>query len=300
MLIINQCNFYNFDHLKRPYVKKININLVGKIKANLSKYNVIRNKISNIYYNEKQKYICYLNGVEIKINHRSITISVKNAVENIDPKVLYRLSVGHGLLSLLRLNNNFILHGAVIEKEGEAIAILASSGVGKTTISTKLLKYSDINFVSDDKVVISLKNLNVLCGTNSIRIWNDSLKRVFPNIDKKYIHPANVNNDKKILDLSSFKKMSEIKNLKISKIFFLKSDFHQEMFNCTSITNKEELFVKMIKHIDEKEFLTVKEINDGITGIKKIIDSGIKGYEIKFNHNFENIDSLVKKIYDIL
>lgn len=298
-LIENDFNIYNFDISQRKYRKKIKIKKVDILPLPTNYDTKIEDRVAEIYVHKDYKYFLYKNGIRMNVNKDLIQIFTPKNIESlIKDRLLYRLSIGHGILALLRLNKNFILHGTCLNVGGKNISILAPSRTGKTTLSAGLLKYKDVHLVSDDKTVINGNDLNVLYGSSVMRIWDDSAKVIFPNINTSELQEANYLG-KKYLDTCKIKNKHSYKSGNINDLYFLR-----EKKGCLDIEvkkmSKSQLFTELVKQIDNINTLSFKEINDEINNITKLVNSNVNGYYIDFEHNFEKINNFINEMYLII
>lgn len=98
--------------------------------------NEVNNYPTFEFYNNGGVVSGFYNGVECDVEDPLLQIS------KIISKIFYSLE------------NVIVLHGALLERNGEGIIIIAPSGTGKTTLSMYLTDYG-FKYISDDYVVIT-------------------------------------------------------------------------------------------------------------------------------------------------
>lgn len=82
--------------------------------------------------------------------------------------------LGPILAILLHLRGLFILHGSAIVYEGKAYGFVGDKGAGKSTLASMLLKNPDVQFLTDDLLVVSRK-LEVLRGYPQMKLSDEAL-----------------------------------------------------------------------------------------------------------------------------
>lgn len=74
-----------------------------------------------------------------------------------------------GLILLSKFYNRPVLHGNAILYHGSAYLFLAPSGLGKSTITHALYRYSDAEVLADDLIILSPDGVSV--GSGSQAVW---------------------------------------------------------------------------------------------------------------------------------
>lgn len=155
-----------------------------------------------------------------------------------------------------------------------------------------------VQYDKQSKTVINGNDLNVLYGSSVMRIWDDSAKVIFPNINTSELQEANYLG-KKYLDTCKIKNKHSYKSGNINDLYFLR-----EKKGCLDIEvkkmSKSQLFTELVKQIDNINTLSFKEINDEINNITKLVNSNVNGYYIDFEHNFEKINNFINEMYLII
>ncbi len=91
------------------------------------------------------------NGNEIVVDKR---------IESKTDKEVKAYVISHGLSFVLHMKNKMALHGATIGKNDKALTIIGSSGSGKSTISTSLMKQG-YQLIADDISVMKIEEDDV-------------------------------------------------------------------------------------------------------------------------------------------
>jgi hypothetical protein len=84
--------------------------------------------------------------------------------------------------AVLHMNNRFALHASAVKtQDGEVVLFCGRSGIGKSTIATRL-NNKGFDIVSDDKAVLSLKkdddSIYIEPSIQITRLWNDSYDKL--------------------------------------------------------------------------------------------------------------------------
>jgi len=82
--------------------------------------------------------------------------------------------LGPVLAILLHMRRKFILHGSAVIIDGKAFGFVGDKGAGKSTLAAMLLKNPDVDFLTDDLLVIS-NELEVLRGYPQMKLSDEAL-----------------------------------------------------------------------------------------------------------------------------
>jgi len=300
MKVLTEFNISDFDTVQQTYSKIINIKVSTNAFNYKEKSEIIENKISKIISYKNEKIFYYKTGIEMKITQDTIEMYCDD--ENDFPEkseLIYRISMGNGLISLLRLNHKFVIHGTVISNKNNLYALIGKSGMGKSTFATYLVKKHNFELISDDKIVFNEK-FKILEGSKVVRLWNDSFKNIFKNIPANFVYHSLLGNNKKFINLENccYKNCFEEKKFKYNFIVLEKSEAKE--FPKIEELNKFELFCYIIKNIYDYDTLTKCELNKEILRVKEMIEnSAIKGYKLTYKHDYGQLDDIYKLINEV-
>ncbi len=74
---------------------------------------------------------------------------------------------GMGLATVLMLRGHLLLHASAVAVSGEAIAVVGSSGMGKSTVATLLCRTGTAQMVTDDVLRVDLEDVRTLVRRGS-------------------------------------------------------------------------------------------------------------------------------------
>lgn len=244
---------------------------------------IIASNIENLYNILLLKYGKYVqvcpdgksceNIIEIYHSKGKYTVKYKDKLNVVSSAVQ---AISEIIVKNKQYNNSvFALHGAALEKGGKVYLFLASSGTGKTTLTSYLINKA-FNYITDDCILIDKNTLMVTPQTTPLQLRNGGLKILndlgieFPNIENLeengIIHrysfsPANcVDEEKKINtiffinrteDCNSLNKISSIEKNKL----LLKSSITQYEVNTENL-----IFISKLSKIDAYQ-LSFKDLD---------------------------------------
>ena len=92
-----------------------------------------------------------------------------------DPQTMELYLLGN-MLGILLLQRRFlVMHGNVLEKNGNAIVVCGHSSAGKSALSAALVKGSGFRLLSDDLTVFDRQG-NLRSGPSEIKLWLDTVR----------------------------------------------------------------------------------------------------------------------------
>ncbi len=94
--------------------------------------------------------------------------------DGVDMGLLTAYIEGYLLAIILQQRGHLVLHGTVLKKNEQAIAICGMSGAGKSTLALALIQQG-WNLLSDDVCAFDEKG-NVLTGGTGIKVWPDIIE----------------------------------------------------------------------------------------------------------------------------
>lgn len=78
------------------------------------------------------------------------------------PRSLFHLGILDPYSLLCPKIGEIVVHGSILEKNHKAVLFIGRSGSGKSTVTHKLSKYSEVNKLCDDTFIISFENNKLL------------------------------------------------------------------------------------------------------------------------------------------
>ena len=241
---------------------------------------IIVTNIKNLYYILQLKYGKY-------VQHCPEGKTCSDIIEIYQPSEKYilkynnKLSIVSSAIQALSqiisankklLPSCFALHGAALEKKGKAYLFIASSGTGKTTLTSYLLT-KGLNYITDDCIIISKDTLLITPYSTPLQLR----KGGYELLSKLNIELENV---KKLEEHSityrySFFPTNYItQEIPIDKIFFInRSESKNELTELSSIEKNKLLIEASIVQIS----LNIETISF-ISQLSKI-----KAYKLTYN-----------------
>ncbi len=90
---------------------------------------------------------------------------------NAHPEDVAKITEGSGRLLLRHLDGKLGLHGAGVEIDGHAVALLGNSGDGKSTLAASLCSRPDVSFLADDAVALDVESDHYVVVPLERRHW---------------------------------------------------------------------------------------------------------------------------------
>ncbi len=201
--------------------------------------------IENIYEDLLLKYgryaTIYVNGkipnniIEAYKNENGYTVKYKNEVYNVSSAI-------QAIIELIGKGRKYdecvyAMHGAAIEKDGQAYLFLAPTGTGKTTI-TAYLTSMGFGYITDDCILVNKDNLSISPCSTPIQMREGGL-----NVLK--LHIPDFNEElKQVSDrYALFPTNCVEKSLPMKEIFFINRTNVNEIRELPSI-EKNQLLLK--------------------------------------------------------
>ena len=204
------------------------------------------------------------NTIEAYTNENGYTVKYKN-------EIYYVTSAIQAIIELIGKNRKYdesvyAMHGAAIEKDGQAYLFLARTGTGKTTL-TAYLTLNGFGYITDDCILVHKDNLNISPCSTPIQMREGGLKVLksyFPDFDEEL---------KQVSDrYALFPNKCVETVLPIKKIFFIDRTDLNEIRELPSI-DKNQLLLK--------SSLTGHKLSaDILRFVSKL--SKVKCYELKY------------------
>ena len=230
--------------------------------------------IENIYESLIFKYgryaEIYVNGeipnniIEAYKNKNGYTVKYKNEVYNVSSAI-------QAIIELIGKNRKYdesvyAMHGAAVEKDGQAYLFLARTGTGKTTL-TAYLTLNGFGYITDDCILVHKDNLNISPCSTPIQMREGGLKVLksyFTDFDEEL---------KQVSDrYALFPNKCVEKTLPIKEIFFIKRTDTNEIRELSSMEKNQLLL---------KSSLTEHKLSaDILRFVSKL--SKVKCYELKY------------------
>ncbi|MES2354006.1 MAG: hypothetical protein V4568_06280 [Pseudomonadota bacterium] len=166
-------------------------------------------------------YLAWGDELKIAINAQRDEVCVVSRAAKLEfaPTVIVGFVLGY----LLHLRGVLCLHGAVLEREGRAIAVLGDSGAGKSTIAAALVK-NGARLLSDDLLVIPHTDRGVFVhsGCIGLRLTSNSASHLFAGNEDGLGHVPWL--DKKLWDMSGIADEHCFQALPLAALYLLESD----------------------------------------------------------------------------
>lgn len=128
-------------------------------------------------------YLKLLDYARIYAVHEKFTTI---SIDIIDPdqySIIKSWLFGSVFTAVLQMNNRFALHASAIKTEEGVVLFCGRSGVGKSTIATRLKK-EGFEIISDDKAVLTIsddQNIYIEPSIQITRLWDDSIEKLGEN-----------------------------------------------------------------------------------------------------------------------
>ena len=207
--------------------------------------------------------------------------------------------MGNGLISLLRFNNNFVIHGTAIYNKNKVFALIGKSGLGKSTIASYLVKNHNYGLISDDKIVFN-NNFEILAGSKVVRLWEDSFKNIINSIDTNCVYSSLLGENKKYINLEIYNHSDWVKEKSFKYNFIILENNELSDFPIIEKISKSELFCYFLKNVYDYDTLTKSELNKEIIQIKELIDKNkINGYKLTYKYDYSQLDKIFKFINEV-
>ena len=175
------------------------------------------------------------NTIEAYTNENGYTVKYKN-------EIYYVTSAIQAIIELIGKNRKYdesvyAMHGAAIEKDGQAYLFLARTGTGKTTL-TAYLTLNGFGYITDDCILVHKDNLNISPCSTPIQMREGGLKVLksyFPDFDEEL---------KQVSDrYALFSGRCIERTLPIKEIFFINRTDTNEIRELSSM-EKNQLLLK--------------------------------------------------------
>jgi len=98
--------------------------------------------------------------------------------------------LGPVLAILLHLKRHFVLHGSAVIYDGKAYGFVGDKGAGKSTLAAMLLKNPEVEFLTDDLLVVT-DDLQVLRGYPQMKLSDEALHHADQNLGRVRPPPIN-------------------------------------------------------------------------------------------------------------
>lgn len=186
-------------------------------------------RLNEDFFDENKPYLKYLDN---NIKKTYIDPIINQIIVSCPENELYLPDLIYLLLSQfskeLNKQNKYLIHSAVVEKNGKALIISGNPGSGKTTLALQFCMKHNYNFVSNDRSILGMENgeIKVFEGTMQTHVRLGVIHKYFPQlipkIDKeKMNHPW----ENKIYINPEFENLGikTTKNVKIDKLVYVQT-----------------------------------------------------------------------------
>ncbi len=208
-----------------------------------------------VYRNEHSYLVRFTEFVDFEISGKGTKILIQE-VPGVSPHSVEHLYHNAALPLALSLQGKLVLHGSAVEIGDKAVAFLAESGRGKSTLAASFAS-NGFRFLTDDglQIIATDGGYCIHPSHPSIRLWDDSCTSVMKSTTQP-LPALDYTAKARFLADENFVFCTEDRALK--HVYFL-GDGRSENVSITPLSGQES-FVEMIRHcfllgIDEREIL---------------------------------------------
>lgn len=239
----------------------------------------------NLFLLSQAHDVLFVNNEMIRYQHykeQNKPVNYKNIIQTI-------LKNGIGLESYLY--NRVVLHGNVFLIAGNAYAIVAPSGFGKSTLTAAMIKYCRADLLSEDSVYLDVDGITTYLGSQELYLFQDSAINLLgtsnspENDSGKYIF-SNVNTKK--LKLS----------YQIKGIIILTCDIPSDIIKCEKAERIKALPL-LLNNLRYRSVLKEQNIFNSITTLSKTL-STIPAYIVSLKKEYGYLEEQTKYLYKII
>lgn len=210
---------------------------------------------SEFYRKEPGYCIRFLNLVDFVISRPGTEISI-HPMPGVSLETTEHLLQNQAIPLARSLQKEIVLHGSAVEVGGHAVAFLAASGRGKSTLAASFAS-NGFRFLTDDGLLIDQSGDEYVIRPShpSIRLWDDSCEAISNGILKPE-PPIDYSSKAKFLANDQFSFCHESRPL--GHVYFL-GDGSSQGITIHSISSQKAV-IEMIRHcfllgVDEREML---------------------------------------------
>ena len=208
------------------------------------------------FYRRERGYLVRFNElVDFEISRAGTEIII-HAVPGVSSQTTEHLHQNQALPLALSLQKKLVLHGSAVEIGDTAVAFLAESGRGKSTLAASFSS-NGFRFLTDDGLLIDKTDEEYIIRPShaSIRLWDDSREAIVHGTSLA-APPIDYNAKARILADEKFKFCAE--NRPLGHVYFL-GDGSSEDVSITAVSSQKAV-IEMLRHcfllgVDEREIL---------------------------------------------
>jgi len=209
------------------------------------------------FYRHGRDYLVRFNElVDFEISSTGTEIII-HAVPGVSSHTIEHLYQNQALPLALSLQKKLVLHGSAVEIGGRAVAFLAESGRGKSTLAASF-SANGFRFLTDDGLLIDKMDEEYIIRPShpSIRLWDDS-REAIADSSSLAAPPIDYNAKARILADEKFQFCAE--NRPLGHVYFLGDGSSQDV-SITDVSSQKAV-IEMLRHcfllgVDEREILT--------------------------------------------
>ena len=209
------------------------------------------------FYRRGSDYLVRFNGlVDFEISSTGTEV-ITHTVPGVSSHTIEHLYQNQALPLALSLQKKLVLHGSAVEIGDRAVAFLAESGRGKSTLAASFSS-NGFRFLTDDGLLIDKMDDGYIIRPShpSIRLWDDS-REAIAHSSSLAAPPIDYNAKARILADEKFQFCAEDRPL--GHVYFL-GDGSSADISITDVSSQQAV-IEMLKHcfllgVDEREILT--------------------------------------------
>lgn len=247
-----------------------------------------------VTYSSTMNYAEVNGKYEVEITAEGIRLSdsVSNA-ENI-----YAEITGPSIIMASRFHNRAVLHGSAFLFKNKAYLIIALSGSGKSTLTSALVKYQQIDYITDDIICIAADGKTMFNGFHIVHLNGDSWEKL--GYAEKG-HDADIIFDRELkLGYSGkeFNTLAGSSQFEIGGTFFLYPDVYQSEIKIEEFGGME-YFIEAIRNVKIRESLTEKLLVQEWNILHRFTENTF-ACRLYFPHDYEKIREVTDVIVTYL
>lgn len=197
--------------------------------------------------------------------------------------------LGTHILGNILLPKHYLLHAATIAKNGRAVALMGSAGMGKSTMALNLLTSYGYALLSEDMSVLCIDNNDIVAKTGFpyMKAWDDTLRYLeYRGVVLDKIANVYKAEKKQILDVHSL--MWPEQSAKLNGIIILKRSLNSDDLP-RKLTKMESYISLMDNHYIDYS-CTIAERRQQSMLIKNILSTDLPVYTFSYPNGYERLD----------
>lgn len=197
------------------------------------------------------------------------------------------LKCGIGLLSFLY--NRTVLHGNVFLLHDKAYAIVAPSGLGKSTFTAAMIQYCNAVLLSEDSVYLDEDGSTTYSGLRELYLFSDSANAIFGHNNYKMEEGKCVWSDEVSINKGAFS---------LGGILIISDNIDQAIINIHKVQPKDA-FISFMNNIRFRREINSAMVLNSMRILSKM-SSQIPVYEISLNKKYEYLPIQATEVEQVL